>query len=452
VESERTFEVVDQAAFRSQIDDAISEIVRWFEDGWTPASGLPLFEIDGTGKPSGGMTLLSDLADYLPFLYLAGARDYVADQARTAIRTFQSQRVIRTPHERRGFLRFVPRSNPFYSTDFLLGLLLLHQLDSDLVTSVELDSIAHRILHTYLREGWMSKETVHPFGWRVPLSESDSLLFAEILVEIHQSTGNPEFLSAARELVGCWLNLPYTRKWGLVPQAAVLSSAWRHIGRFAEREVTALLYKHNTALLAGLLALIGFDEHHGELQEALFRAVDAINELLIEDDGSVYFRCVVDGSSHQAYDVNLGNTHIIESLLDVYDQYGRTQDLETARLVASYWMRLQDNRTGLIPESPDSQVSSMDHHTDFAVNLHRLSSVTGNYGYFQAAVRIAQGQMRFHRTARGYVNAVHPSTGVLVDPRIETRYSSLFLKILLLLRSDEDAWSDPTIRRLMRDR
>jgi len=452
MESGRAFEVVKLAEFRQRIDVAISEIVHWFENVWTPASGLPPFQLDAAGKPSGRMTLLSDLADYLPFLYLAGAKEYVAKQTRAAMQVFESKHVISTPYARRGFLRLLPRSNPFYSTDFLLGLLLLHQLDSRLVTSRVLDSIAHRILHTYLRDGWMSKEVVYPFRWRTPLSESDSLLFVEMMVDIHEITGNPEFLSSARELVRCWLNHPYTRTWGMVPQVVVLSPIWQDIGRFAEREVTARLYKHNTALIAGLLALHRIGENQQELQEAIFRVVDAIRELLIDDDGKVYFQWVANGFRHRAYEVNLGNANVIELLLDVYDSFGRIQDLETARLIAGFWMRIQNDRTGLVPESPASQVSGMDHQTDFAVNLHRLASVTGNDDYYQAAVRIAQGQMRYHPTQHGYVNMIHAGTGQIIDPRIETRYSSLFLKILLLLRSDDDAWSDLTIRRMMSDR
>ena len=117
-------EIVGQWLTCNQIDDAIAEIVRWFRDKWTPPGGLPFFKSDPNGKPVGRMDLLTDLADYLPLLYVTSAEDYVRDQVEIALRHFNKGHIIWTPKPQRGFLRFLPRANPFYSTDFLLGLVI----------------------------------------------------------------------------------------------------------------------------------------------------------------------------------------------------------------------------------------------------------------------------------------------------------------------------------------
>ena len=445
-------EIVGQWLSCDQIDDAIAEIVRWFRDKWTPPGGLPFFSCDSDGRLVGGMDLLTDLADYLPFLHLAGAEDYVRDQVTIALRRFNKGHIIWTPRPRRGLLQFWPRANPFYSTDFLLGLVILHRLDSKLVDGEQLISVTRRILQTYVRDGWMSKEVLYPFRWRLPLSESDSLLFVEMLAEIYYSKGESEFLVASRRLMECWLSHPYTKTWGLVPQLAVLSPIWRNIRRFSDREVSALLYKHNTAFLAGLLALHRIGDGKGRYKEAVHRLIDSVGELLLQDNGLIYFQWFADDVESKAYGITLGSCNYIEVLLDAYEALGRKEDFETALRIADYWIKLQSEATGLVPESPDIPMAWMDHQTDFAVNLHRLYHVTNNADYLTAAVRIVQGQLRYHRTSNGYINCVHAVTGIGKETSIETRYSSLFLKALWLLKHDVGIWDDPDIRWVMKDR
>ena len=450
--SDTDLEIIDRASIRQQIDGAISEIVHWFQDVWTAEGRLPPFELTNAGKPVGKMTLLTDLADYLPMLYLAGAHDYVKQQADTAIHAFQRKHVIYTPRARRGLFRFWLRSNPFYSSDFLFGLVLLLQLDNATVGAEQLQAIAHRIIRTYSRDGWLSKEVVYPFRWRLPITESDSLLFVEIFAEISNITGNEDFRSCARVLLKRWLNHHYTRTWGLVPQFAILSPIWQDIPRFAQREVTACLYKHNTALLAGLLALYHIEEDKEFYKDAIFRTADALSELLIRDDGRVYFQWVGGSIENRAYGISLGNANIIEPLIDIYQAFGRDQDLMVSQSVAGYWMKLQNSETGLVAESPTVPISHMDHQTDFAVNLHRLYSLTNDQMYHNAAIRLMQAQIVFHRTPHGYINVVLSDTGEAVDSRIETRYTSLFLKILILVKMGRNAWATPMIRKVMSDR
>ncbi len=445
-------EIVGMHLTLDDIDQAISEIKDWFQEGWGQASGLPAFVVGEDGQPVGGMDLLTDLADYLPQLYLAEARDYVREQVDLAVKAFQRKHVIMTPRERRGFLGFWRRSNPFYSTDFLLGLVILHRLDSGLVPLDRLRDITRNILTTYLRNGWMVKEVVYPFRWRVPLSESDSLLYVEILAELLRLSGDREFLDAAQGIAQHWLDHLFTRTCGVAPQLAVLSPIWKGVSRFAHREVTAILYKHNTALLAGLMALSQLADDKDMWKQAAFRVADSVSHHFIDDKGRVYFQWESKGSETRTFGVSLGNSVVIEPLLDMYHLFGRDQDLVRAKLVAGYWMALQDPVTGLVPNDSDNLTSEMDHQTDFAVNLHRLYSMTGDRQYLDAAVRIVNGQLRYHRKSHGYVNRVHAKTGAVIDGRVETRYTSLFLKVFHLLKQGKSAWDDPNVRWVMKDR
>lgn len=434
----------------NDVDRAISEIRDWFRNNWGRGKGLPAFLVGEGGQPMDGMDLLTDLADYLPLLYLAGAGDYVQEQVSLAVEIFERRQVILTPRERRGFFGLWQRSNPFYSTDFLLGLVILHRLKPDLISLDRLRDIACEILGTYYRDGWMVKEVVYPFRWSAPLSESDSLLFVEMWVELYRLTEDEKFLDAAERLIQRWLEHPFTRSHGVVPQLAILSPGWERIPRFAVRETVAVLYKHNTGFLAGLLALSRLDED--KWQPVVIRVVDSICHHFTDDSGRVCFRFESVGSEVQRTGVSLGNSMIIEPLLDMYQLFGRDQDLGRAKAVGEYWISLQDSGTGLVPNDSDDLRSEMDHQTDFAVNLHRLYVVTGDRRYLDAMVRIVTGQLRYHRTSSGYVNAVDATTGIVIDGMVETRYTSLFIKALLLIRVGKNAWNDPDIRWVMKDR
>jgi uncharacterized protein YyaL (SSP411 family) len=202
--------------------------------------------------------------------------------------------------------------------------------------------------------------------------------------------------------------------------------------------------------LAGLLALSQLDED--KWQPVALRVADAISHHFIIDNGQVFFRFKSIDSEVQRTGMSLGNSVVIEPLLDMYQLFGRVQDLDRAKVVAEYWISLQDSDTGLVPNGSDDLRSEMDHQTDFAVNLHRLYVVTGNCRYMDAMVRIVGGQLRYHRTSHGYVNAVDATTGIMIDRLVETRYTSLFIKTLLLLRMGRDAWDDPDIKWVMKDR
>jgi len=157
--------MIEELIPRQRIQAAIDEIVHWFQQEWTIPGKLPPFELDAEGQPIATVDLITDVADYLPQLYAVGAKDYVREQVSLVLKTFQQKQVIITPRARRGFLPWIRRSNPFYSTDFLLGLVILKRLEPAIVPSEQLVSITRSILNTYLRNGWMSKEVVFPLGF-----------------------------------------------------------------------------------------------------------------------------------------------------------------------------------------------------------------------------------------------------------------------------------------------
>jgi hypothetical protein len=441
---------------QSQIQAAIDEIVNWFQQEWTLPGKLPPFELDTEGHPIGTMDLITDAADYLPLLYVVGAKDYVQEQVSLILQTFYQKQMIVTPRLRRGFLSWIKRSNPFYSTDFLLGLVILHKLEPDLVSVEDLNSITRVILKTYLRDGWMSKEVVFPLGitkypkWRLPISESNSLLFVEILVEIYRQTQEKEFLIAAERLLECWWEHPFAKQWGVVPQLSICCQLWKKIRRFSNREGIALLYKHNAAMIYGLLGLCRISDINDKWQTMIFKFADSLKKRFIGDSGEVYYRW--EDNQGQAAENTLGNSIIIAVFLDLYELFHRKQELDISIRIANYYLRNQRIETGLVANSVEDDSSDMDRQTDFAVNLHHLYSLTDDIRYFEAASRITKGQMNYHRTRKGYINTVNVSTGEVINSKIETRYSSLFLKSLLCLKNGKEVWNDPNLRWVLKDR
>ena len=122
-----------------------------------------------------------------------------------------------------------------------------------------------------------------------------------------------------------------------------------------------------------------------------------------------------------------------------------------AEKVAEFWLNLQ-SKLGLIPNRLDKSYTHLDNKTDFAVALLKLYALTENKKYKNAAIKIIDGVIKFHRTDRGYVTSVDAKSGEIVNYEVKTKFNSLFLKPLIAIDREDEIYKDKKLYNILRDR
>jgi hypothetical protein len=145
-------------------------------------------------------------------------------------------------------------------------------------------------------------------------------------------------------------------------------------------------------------------------------------------------------------------TQLAEHLCDLAVARPREDLLREAERQCQWWLERRQRETGLIPYSTDCFATDVDSLTDFAVTLLKLFAATGRAGYRQAAVDLLRAMRRHHLGAYGLHRSLDARDGTVLDARVETRFTSLFLKPWLALPAAESLYRDPDLLALLRDR
>ena len=82
----------------------------------------------------------------------------------------------------------------------------------------------------------------------------------------------------------------------------------------------------------------------------------------------------------------------------------------------------------------------------------KLHELTNKKIYRTAAEKLLKAQLKYHHTKYGYVERVNVKSGNIVDYAIETRFTALFLKLLLILEKNKKIYNDKKFYYLLRDR
>ncbi len=126
--------------------------------------------------------------------------------------------------------------------------------------------------------------------------------------------------------------------------------------------------------------------------------------------------------------------------------------LPEAERQANWWLGRRLEATGLIPYWDDGVETDVDSLTDFAVTLLKLHAATGTQRYLTAARDLLHAMIAHHLGAFGLHRSVDARSGRVLDARVETRFTSLFLKPWLLLPEAAGVYSRPDLLSLLRDR
>ena len=428
---------------------AVGRLVgQWFQGHYTPPGGLPCFTVDGrTGQPLGSKDLLTELGDYLPLLAACGWRDYAEGQAPVIAARLADPPEPLNPDP--GALPWLRRQNPFYFSDLLLGLLDCHALG---LAGPWLDlarSMTERLLQYFWRGDGLCKERLAATGWRLPVNESNSLVLAELMLDLYKAERRDEYLDRARRMLEPWLAL--ARDQGAVAQVRFLAAWPGMVSRFASRAQVYLLYKHNYFFLAALdeLARCLDDASLGRQAVDLTLTVDHF----FSGDGPVPCYQVVRENGRLRRDTpTLKGTLLAEHLCDLAVSRDRPDLLARAQDMAGFWLGQRDPSTGLIPYRLGGRASDLDSLTDFAVTLIKLGAATGRRHWREAALGLLEAMLEHHVGPYGLCQSLDTATGRVLDFAAHTRYASLFLKPWLLLANLGRVYDWPLLMSLVRDR
>jgi hypothetical protein len=426
--------VSDLAARRDLVFALVGD---WFRRVYTPPGRLAVFAVDGrSGTPAGGKDLLPELADYLPLLAAAGHRDYVVAQGEIVRRRLANGTIVANPD--RGLFPWLPRANPFYYGDLILGLLECHALGLGEWWLEEARRQLDLVLRLFRRGDALVKEVTLRGSVALPVAESNALLVVELLLELDRLSGGNEHLALAESLLSPWQALAEPD--GAVPQLRLLHPLLRLWPRLAARRRSYPLYKHNLGYLAALVALAEA-RADAESRRRAVAAVERSAAFFRGPDG--VFRATVQrvGAQRATGPATLKATLLAELLCDLAVAWQRPDLLPEAERQCRFWLERRVGATGLIPYRLDSPVT-----------LLKLFAATRDESYRRAASELLLAMLAHHEGEFGLVRSVDARDGSVRDALVETRFCSLFLKPWLVASEVESLYAKPALLSLVRDR
>ena len=419
-----------------------------FKECYASGKGVPWFAVNGRdGTPVGQHTLLPELGDYLPFLAMIGETDYVQGQRRIVEGMLLP--AIEPLNPNAGSLRWLKRQNPFYFSDLILGLLDCHALGLGDQWLAMAEDQTNRVMETFWKGDGLCKERFLASGWRLPICESDSLVMAEIMLDLYQANGNQRYLQSAEAILSPWLELAADS--GVVPQVRPLAWWPRWIPRFARRSQCCLLYKHNFFFLSALASLARVTQDP-ELEKRLITITFSALRHFQGEATVPYYRTIATKRGLIRDMPTLKCTLLADHCCDIGQEYRNGELLEIAMAMAEFWLDQRHPKTGLIAYQLNDMATNADAITDFAVTLIKLHAASGQQKWLTAALELLAGMLTYHLGPFGLYLSVDIRDGRVLEPTVETRYVSLFLKPWLLLDRPGSVYEQPLLLSLVKDR
>ncbi|MBN1356684.1 hypothetical protein JXA40_10530 [bacterium] len=441
-------------------NESIRQIAHWFESTYADKRGCPYYWIDGlTGKPRDDRTLLPELDDYAPLLYMVGRHEFAHRQVDLLKERFKKNPLLFShPQIRRhkGFglprriRRWIPHTDSQDHVEILYGLMEL----SGLAENPEYLDLARNILDVLIRyfggKTFFRSLRMLPIGPVLPFAEAMSGMYLEILADMAGMTGETGYFDMAERWGRSWTGSDSFIRYGIF-QSVMIEKSWRWIPVFRRIASRMELAKANTAMASGLFAMAAPPFSCGWALDALFKWVEGLRKyFLIPGKGLAHTPSIGSGREHGP--ILSTNFAVMDILCDLYHLKRREQDIEFAMQLADSFLRHQSGATGLFPDELEGRISYIDANTDLAVTCLKISELTGRNIYREAGERAVAGLLRYHAGPWGYYRDVGLDDGKIVDPLVETRFVSLLLKPLILLRENVPIYAQRNSWSKFRDR
>lgn len=431
-------------------EELIREILELFRERYVALSGFPCETV-----PTGTADLLPELGDYAPLIAAAGDRDFALAQGELASRILQASPLLpglRTRFRPGGrFAGLLRRMGAVHVQDYaeiLLGFVELHQTTRDARALTWATWLARWLLTVF-----GSSRGIASF-WlrgRLPLLEPLSGNIVEGMLDAAELANDAALQEGALALLAPWVENPAFGRFGLWPSWVVGSPRVPAAPISLCRRIDVA--KANTSMCSALLRAYAATKDEGWADAVRAFANEGLPRLAAAE-GGLHTLAFLGGSGRTIEPVgrvNSSNHAVIEVLLDAHRLLGDRALLDRALALATFWRELVHRDTGLMPDVVGGTESFVDSNTDFAVLFRKIHDLTRDRAWLRASERLVTAVARFHRTEYGLANRTYVATGKVADPMVETRYTSLFLKALILPQG-KSVWEIPTLLSLLRDR
>ena len=447
--------------FENKIESKKDEILRWFENNYTPKDNFPFFQIDGkSGEGNSDKNSLAELGDYLPFLLYFGLNSYAQKQLEIAEDFFDNGFIIMENNPSKNIIKkavFGDYTWSFEYTDFILGLLECYELTKNKETLQFAEKMMHKVFYLFGKNGMICNRYYPRLNYRMPISDSLSGMYIELLVDLFKLTNKKEYLEKSNFLAKNWIQVDFFQSYGLFPELFYLKKYYTILRKneyTLKPTQNAYLTKYNSTMVAGILSLYEVTKDP-ILKQSLIKWNEGIQSFFQDKDGGLYDHVeIVDSKVVDKGAISITNFAIVDLLCDIYYVTKDDLFLNNALIIASFWEKQISKETGLLPAAVSKSYSSFDGETDFVIAFMKLYELTNQEKYRDAAKSIFNGQLKFHHCEKGYVDKVNIFSGEIVDHNIQTRFVSLFLKAIMVMSSGKKIYdpNDKTFLSLLRDR
>lgn len=416
----------------------IGKLLQLFPTVYTGRQGVLVTAIDTDGRPVDDEPIIADFGDILPFLWHYGARDFVAAQLQHA-----------APFLREGLYLRHGRLRLFSNHDWLLGLLDLYRQSGQEYLLAMAEQGARTIERRFFYRDLLIDEPLSLKNWRTWLRPASPFNggYIELWLDLYRYTGNSTYLDNAKRLAAGWIRSRDFIEHGVFTRYLSLASASLNRLAISLSRLRARLFKDNTNLLWGLIALYS-ETGEERWRAAVVKWLEGYRHLFW-NKGDVDL--VLD-PAYRGYNPALkGGFVSLDLLCDIIDAGIETEGATgLARSIADFWI-LQQWGNGLFPEVPGGPRDHLDANVDMVVSLAKLYDITDDRRYLNALDKCRHAILSLHDTPLGYCQAVDRD-GIIRDARIIIKYQGLLMKLDILPEDPRGLLSDRDIVEILRDR
>lgn len=367
--------------------------------------------------------IFPDLGDFSPFFLYFGEEEFIGGQI-AIFKKILKNNVLISEFPSFGIKNL---AKSYEYTDLLFGLIDYHLFKKD----KESRDLLFDSVNTAIGIFGFDKNP-HSFYFpklrlSLPVFDTRDATFVEIFSELYGLTSDKKYLDISYNIYNKLVNGGYFKKYGLFPTWDANFLVRSFFDLISGKFNSAQIHKNTSNGLFGLLALY---KTTGDINvlNTIFRIIGSLKDKATLERGGIIEVYRFGAAAKQA---SLSSSFsVLDFLCDFYSCVKRKDVLDHAEDIAGYWISRQ-GKTGLFSDLSGGESSFFDAETDMCAALYKLSELTGNKGYYEAADKCFSGILEFHGK-RDYVLGVDINSGKVTNDTQRTKFIALFLKLLIL--------------------
>jgi len=430
---------------KKEIKEKIQEIFYLYQNVFLLPNGLPGRYVDGqSGEIAYQESLLADFGDYIPF-FLYFKKDKKMSRFCSQQLALAEKEIKKDPLKRTYW--GIDLVHAFEYDDLLFGLYLYYLLSR----GKKAKNLAAFILKNHFERFFVNRgfSSFYLPQFKLSLPVVNCLLggFIEIYALFYKEFKKEKYLKRAEKLAGFFIENSFFKKFSLFPHHILPFAC--HFPGLKTNEVT--LMKDNTATVWGLLELYKAANDE-KIKKAILKWLSGFNSFLPATSlpaQTIYFKR--DKPTVQKTTLTAGFA-AVDLLCDLSFFLKSQPAIKTAESIASAWLSLQNQQTGLLPLYPEGKISFLDSETDMSIALFKLYELTGRKAYQRKALKILQGIFKYHYQKNGYALGVNIESGKITRPKSNVKFNALLIKPLIYLLEKRAIYENPLLFELLKDR